>query len=106
MTNRRNYPRLRTASWREEEYYRTIWKQELLDSAVFNTKQKKILKHGPQSLTDGQILGALYTRSKKIKGIREPATPNCQSSFREWEKRLAQGEFYVLIEDDVLYPDW
>ena len=46
------------------------WKQELLDSANFNGKQEKILKHGPKSLTDSWILGALYTRWKKLKGIR------------------------------------
>ena len=82
------------------------WKQELLDSANFNGKQEKILKHGPKSLTDSWILGALHTRWKKLKGIREPARPNCQSSFLEWEKRLAKKKFYVLTEDDVLYSDW
>ena len=64
------------------------WQQELLDSAVFNKKQEKLLKNDPKSLTDSWILGALYTRWKKLKCIREPATPNCQSSFLEWEKRL------------------
>ena len=82
------------------------WKQELFDSANFNGKQEKILNYGPNSLTDSWILCALHTRWQKLKGIREPATPNCQSSFLEWEKRLAQGEFYVLTEDDILYPDW
>ena len=83
------------------------WKQELLDSANFNGKQEKILKHGPKLLTDSWLLGALYTRWKKLKGISpDPEPPNCQSSFLEWEKRLAKKEFYVLIEDDVLYPDW
>ena len=82
------------------------WKQELLDSAVFNKKQEKRLKNGAKSLTDRWLLGALYTRWKKMKGYREPPTPNCQSSFLEWEKRLAKGEFYALIEDDVLYPNW
>ena len=82
------------------------WKQELLDSANFKGKQEKILKHGQKSLTASWLLGALYTRWKKMKGYREPPTPNCQSSFLEWEKRLAKKEFYVLIEDDVLYPDW
>ena len=48
------------------------WKQELLDSANFNGKQEKILKHGQKSLTDSWLLGALYTRWKKIKGYREP----------------------------------
>ena len=38
------------------------WKKELLDSANFNGKQEKILKHGSISLTDGWILGALHTR--------------------------------------------
>jgi len=82
------------------------WKQELLDSAVFNKKQEKLLKNGAKSLTDSWLLGVLYTRWKKLKGIRASLNSNCQSSFLAWEKRLAKREFYVLIEDDVLYPDW
>ena len=64
------------------------WKQELLDSANFNGKQEKILKHGPKSLTDSWILGALYTRWKKLKGIREKPVPDCSSSFQEWNKKV------------------
>ena len=82
------------------------WKQELLDSAVFNKKQEKLLKNGAKSLTNSWLLGVLYTRWKKLKDIRESLTPNCQSSFLAWEKTLAKREFYVLIEDDFLYPDW
>ena len=82
------------------------WREELLDSSKFNEKEEKLLKHSAKSLSQSWLLGALYTRWKKMKRYREPPTPNCQSSFLEWEKRLAQGEFYVLIEDDVLYPDW
>tara|TARA_B100001250_G_scaffold381150_1_gene373219 strand:- start:236 stop:499 length:264 start_codon:yes stop_codon:yes gene_type:complete len=82
------------------------WREELLDSSKFNEKEEKLLKHGAKSLSQSWLLGALYTRWKKMKGYREPPTPNCQSSFLEWEKRLAQGEFYVLTEDYVLYPDW
>ena len=82
------------------------WTHELLDSANFNGKKEKILKHGPKSFTDSWLLGALYTRWKKMKGYRETPTPNCQCSFLEWERRLAKKECYVLIEDDVLYPDW
>ena len=63
------------------------WKQELLDSAVFNKKQEKILKHVPKSLTDSWILGALYTRWKKLKGIREKPAPDCSSSFQEWNEK-------------------
>ncbi len=82
------------------------WKQELLDSAVFNKNQEKLLKIGAKSSTNSWFLGVLYTRWKKLKGISEPLPPNCRSSFLEWEKRLAKREFYVLIEHDVLYPDW
>ena len=38
------------------------WKQELLDSANFNLKKEKILKHAPKSLIDSWLLGALHTR--------------------------------------------
>ena len=62
------------------------WKQELLDSANFNGKHEKILKHGPKSLTNSWILGAFYTRWKKLKGIREKLVPDCSSSFQEWNK--------------------
>ena len=73
------------------------WKQELLDSANFNGKQEKILKHGQKSLTDSWLLGALYTRWKKMEGYREPPISNCQSSFLEWEKRLAKKSFMSLL---------
>ena len=72
---------------------RIDWKQELLDSANFNGKLERILKYTPDTIW------------KQLKGIREPSAPNCQSSFLECKRRLAQGEFYVPIEDDVLYPD-
>ena len=68
------------------------WKQELLDSANFNGKQEKILKHGPKSLTDSWILGALYTRWKNLKGIKEKPLPNCSSSFQEWNKIVEDVE--------------
>ena len=82
------------------------WKQELLDSANFNDKQEKILKNGAKSLTDSWILGALYTRWKKLKGYREPPTPNCQSSFMDWEINVKKNQFYVITEDDYIYPNW
>ena len=51
------------------------WKQELLDSAKFNKKQENLLKNGAKSLTDNWLLGALYIRWKKLKGIREQLAP-------------------------------
>ena len=68
------------------------WKQELIDSANLNGKQEKILKHGQKSLTDSWILGALYTRWKKLKGIREKLVPDCSSSFQEWNKIVEDVE--------------
>ena len=62
------------------------WRKELLESAQFNEKEEKLLKHGAKSLAQSWHLGALYTRWKKLKGYREPAPPKCQSSFLEWKK--------------------
>ena len=68
------------------------WKQELLDSANFNGKQEKISKHGQKTLTDRWILGALYTRWKKLNGFRENPMPDCSSSFQEWNKKVGDVE--------------
>ena len=61
------------------------WKQELLDSAKFNKKQENLLKNGTKSLTDNWLLGALYIRWKKLKGIREQSSPDCSSSFQNMQ---------------------
>ena len=64
------------------------WKQEILDSAKFNTKQENLLKNGANSLTTTWLLGVLYTRWKKLKGIREQPSPDYSSSFQEWNKKV------------------
>ena len=64
------------------------WKQELLDSAKFNTKQENLLREGTKSLTNTWLLGILYTRWKKLKGIRERPSSDCSSSFQEWNKKV------------------
>jgi len=38
------------------------WKQELLDSAVFNKKQRKLLNNAPKPLTNCWLLGVLNIR--------------------------------------------
>jgi len=69
------------------------WQQELLDSAVFNKKQEKLLKNGPKSLSESWLMGVLYTRWKKLKGIRpDPEPPDCSSSFKEWNKKVEEEE--------------
>ena len=64
------------------------WKQELLDSEKFNKKKENILKNGAKSLTESWLLGALYIRWKKLKGIREQPSPDYSSSFLEWNKKV------------------
>ena len=69
------------------------WKEELLNLANFNGKNERILKHGSKSLTDSWILGALYTRWKKLKGIRPgPELADCSSSFQEWNKNVEDSQ--------------
>ena len=68
------------------------WKKEILDSAKFNTKQENLLKKGAKSLTNTWFLGALYTRWKKLKGIREHPAPDCSSSFQEWNKKIEDAD--------------
>ena len=64
------------------------WKQELLDSGKFNKKKENLLNNGAKSLTDSWLIGALYIRWKKLKGIREQSSTNCNSSFQEWNKKV------------------
>ena len=68
------------------------WREELLESANFNGKQERIVREGPRSLVDSWILGALYSRWKKLSGYREPPVPNCQSSFQEFNKKVREVE--------------
>ena len=64
------------------------WKQEILDSAKFNKTQENLLKNGAKSLTESWLVGALYTRWKKLKGIEELPSPDYSSSFQDWNKKI------------------
>ena len=68
------------------------WKQEILDSAKFNTQQENLLKNRAKSLTNTWLLGVLYTRWKKLKDIREQPSPDCSSSFQEWNKKIEDAD--------------
>ena len=76
------------------------WKQELLDSEKFNKKQENLLKNDAKSLTYSWLLGALYIRWKKLKGIREQSSPDCSSSFQEWTKKLKM-QMYASLDNWV-----
>ena len=56
-------------------------------------KELELLENGAKSLSQSWILGALYQKWKRVKGIPpEPEPPDCQSSFIEWEKKAKQLE--------------
>ena len=59
------------------------WKQEILDSAKFNTNKDNMLNKGAKSLTNTWLLGVLYTRWKQLKNIREQPSPDCSSNVQE-----------------------
>ena len=68
------------SNWREEYKNYTSSKREL-----------ELLENGAKSLSQSWILGALYQKWKRVKGIPpEPEPPDCQSSFIEWEKKAKQ----------------
>ncbi len=58
--------------WREEYKSYTSSKYEL-----------DLLENGPKSLAQSWMMGALYNKWKKMKGIVEPEPPDCQSSLPE-----------------------
>ena len=65
-------------NWREEykAYTRSKYELDLLDN-------------GATSLSSSWVLGALYQKWKRIKGIPEdPPAPDCSSSFKEWNERI------------------
>jgi len=68
------------------------WKQELLESGRFNKFQEKLLKNGAKSLSQSWLLGALYTRWRKLKGLNlndpKENTGQMQSSFKEFSDNV------------------
>ena len=63
------------------------WREEY-KAFTTNKKYIQLLENGPKSLSQSWILGALYSQWKKIKGIKDPEPPNCQSSYKEFESRI------------------
>ena len=69
----------------------TNWKQEILGSLEFNqSKFASKLKEWSKTFMQSIYLGYLYTRWKKLKGYDkfDPVENQCQSSFKEFERRL------------------
>ena len=64
------------------------WREEYKSIKVLNSKQIELLDNGPKSLSQSWILGSMYNDWKRMKGIKEPDPPNCQSSLKEWEESI------------------
>jgi hypothetical protein len=62
----------------------TDWREEYLEMKVLSKSQVELLKKGPTSLASSWLLGAMHGDWKKMKGIKEPEPPNCQSSLEEF----------------------
>ena len=63
------------------------WREEY-KAFTTNKKYLELLENGPKSLAQAWILGALHSKWKKIKGIKDPEPPNCQSSYKEFASRI------------------
>ena len=65
----------------------TNWREELKPYTT-SKKELELLENGPKSLSQSWILGALYQKWKRIKGIPpDPEPPDCQSSMSEFFKK-------------------
>ena len=64
------------------------WKEEYKGMKYLDKRSLKLLDEGAKSLSQSWYLQAMYIDYKKRKGIRDPAPPNCQSSFKEFEDRI------------------
>ena len=63
------------------------WREEY-KGYTSNKKHLELLENGPKSLSQSWILGALYQKWKRIKGIPpDPEPPDCQSSMSEFFKK-------------------
>ena len=64
------------------------WREEL-KAYTSSKSQLELLENGAKSLSQSWILGALYQKWKKIKGIPpDPEPPDSSSSFQEWNKNV------------------
>ena len=71
-------PDIDNTNWREEYKAYTSSEYEL-----------DLLENGSKQLSQSWVLGALYQKWKKIKGIPpDPEPPDCSSSFLEWNNRV------------------
>ena len=70
------------------------WREDMLNTKERLPKfQVELLKNGAKSFSQAMILNVLYQKWKRMNGIKPtPPPPNCQSSFKEWNKRVEDAD--------------
>ena len=72
---------------KNKSYDDSNWRQEYKDYTT-NKRYLELLEHGPKSLSQAWILGALHNEWKKMKGYAddyaEENKGQLQSSFKDW----------------------
>ena len=61
----------------------TDWREEY-KGYVTNKLHLEVLENGPKSLAQSWMMGAMYNKWKKMKGIKDPEPPNCQSNLKDF----------------------
>jgi hypothetical protein len=62
------------------------WREEM---KAYTTSRYNLdlLEHGPKSLSQSWMMGALHNKWKKMKGYKDPEPPNVASSLSEFYKK-------------------
>tara|TARA_R100000008_G_C3461917_1_gene104637 strand:+ start:73 stop:291 length:219 start_codon:yes stop_codon:yes gene_type:complete len=61
----------------------TDWREEY-KGYVTNKLHLEVLENGPKSLAQSWMMGAMHNKWKKMKGIKDPEPPNCQSNLKDF----------------------
>ncbi len=72
----------------KKNYDDSNWREEYLTMKVLSEHATDLLKNGARSLSGSWYLAAMHNDWMKKKGYKNPEPPNCQSSFKEWNKSV------------------
>ena len=71
----------------KKERYDNNWREDY-KSYTSSKYELEVLENGPHSLSQSWMMGALYSKWKKIKGYKDPEPTNCQSSFKKFNEKI------------------
>ena len=64
------------------------WREEYRGMKVHGKYKQNLLENGPKSLAQSWMMQAMYNDWKRMKGIKDPEPPDCQSSMKDWEESI------------------